>query len=68
MNTLFITSFQISLLWQPKSKLLFIIEKTKGSFFKQKCFSKNNLKQYSLIGTEDSIIVWRKISDRLFFC
>ena len=29
-------SFQILLLWQPKSKLLSIIEKTKGLLFKQK--------------------------------
>ena len=29
-------SFQISLLWQPESKLLSIIEKTKGLLFKQK--------------------------------
>ena len=29
-------SFQILLLWQPESKLLSIIEKTKGLFFKQK--------------------------------
>ena len=29
-------SFQISLLWQPKSKLLSVIEKTKGPLFKQK--------------------------------
>ena len=28
--------FQISLLWQPESKLLSIIEKTKGLLFKQK--------------------------------
>ena len=29
-------SFQILLLWQPESKLLSIIEKTKGLLFKQK--------------------------------
>ena len=29
-------SFQILLLWKPKSKLLSIIEKTKGLLFKQK--------------------------------
>ena len=29
-------SFQILLLWQPQSKLLFIIEKTKGLLFKQR--------------------------------
>ena len=29
------TSFQILLLWQPESKLLSIIEKTKGLLFKQ---------------------------------
>ena len=29
-------SFQISLLWQPESNLLSIIEKTKGLLFKQK--------------------------------
>ena len=30
------TSSQILLLWQPESKLLSIIEKTKGLLFKQK--------------------------------
>ena len=29
-------SFQILLLWQPQSKLLSFIEKTKGLLFKQK--------------------------------
>ena len=29
-------SFQILLLWQPESKLLSIIEKTKGLLFKRK--------------------------------
>ena len=29
-------SFQIRLLWQPESKVLSIIEKTKGLLFKQK--------------------------------
>ena len=29
-------SFQILLLWQPESKLLYIIEKTKGVLLKQK--------------------------------
>ena len=29
-------SFEILLLWQPESKLLSIIEKTKGLLFKQK--------------------------------
>ena len=29
-------SFQILLLWQPQSKLLSIIEKTKGLLFKQR--------------------------------
>ena len=29
-------SFQILLLWQPESKLLYIIGKTKGRLFKQK--------------------------------
>ena len=42
-------SFQILLVWQPESKLLSIIEKTKGLLFKQKWCSKSNLKQYSLI-------------------
>ena len=36
------TSFQNLLLWQPKSKLLSIIEKTKGLLFKQKKCSKSN--------------------------
>ena len=48
-------SFQILLLWQPESKLLSIIEKTKGLLFKQKRCSKSNLKQYSLIVTAGSI-------------
>ena len=45
-------SFQILLLWQPESKLLSIIEKTKGLLFKQKWCSKSNLKQYSLIALQ----------------
>ena len=49
-------SFEISLLWQPKSKRLSIIEKTKGLLFEQKCFSKNNLKQHSLIVNACGII------------
>ena len=48
-------SFQILLLWQPESKLLSIIEKTKGLFFKQKLCSISNLKQYSLIATAGGI-------------
>ena len=48
-------SSQISLLWQPKSKLLSIIEKTNDPLFKQKWCSKSNLKQYSLIATAGSI-------------
>ena len=48
-------SCQILLLWQPESKLLSIIEKTKGLLFKQKWCSKSNLKQYSLIATAGSI-------------
>ena len=48
-------SFQILLLWQPESKLLSIIEKTKGLLFKQKSCSNSNLKQYSLIATAGSI-------------
>ena len=48
-------SFQILLLWQPESKLLSIIEKTKGLLFKQKRCSKSNLKRYSLIATAGSI-------------
>ena len=48
-------SFQILLLWQPESKLLSIIEKTKGLLFKQKGCSISNLKQYSLIATAGSI-------------
>ena len=34
--------------------------KTKGLLFKQKWFFKNNLKQYSLIATADSIIFLKK--------
>ena len=45
-------SFQILLLWQPESKLLSIIDKTKGLLFKQKRCSKSNLKQYSLIALQ----------------
>ena len=48
-------SFQIPLLWQPKSKLLSIIEKTKRLLFKQKWRLKSNLNQYSLIATAGSI-------------
>ena len=48
-------SFQILLLWQPESKLLSVIEKTKGLLFKQKSCSNSNLKQYSLITTAGSI-------------
>ena len=44
-------SFQILLLWQPESKLLSIVEKTKHLLFKQKQCSKCNLEQYSLIAT-----------------
>ena len=59
-------SFQMWLLWQPKSKLLSVIEKTKGLLFKQKYFSKNNLKQYISIVTAGSICFWREIGDILF--
>ena len=48
-------SSQILLLWQPESKLLTIIEKTKGLLFKQKRCSKSNFKQYSLSATASSI-------------
>ena len=48
-------SFQILMLWQPESKLLSIIEKTKGLLFKQKRCSKSNLKQYNLIATAGSV-------------
>ena len=58
--------FQISLLWQPKSKLLSIIEKTKCLLFKQKWCSNSNLKQYSLIVTAGSVKFCRKIGDTLF--
>ena len=61
-------SFQILLLWQPESKLLSIIEKTKGLFFKQKCCSKSNLKQYSLIGAAGSIKFWRKMGEKHSSC
>ena len=44
-------SKEISLLWQPDSEQLSVIEKTKGLLCQQECFSKNNLKQYSLIIT-----------------
>ena len=57
--------FQILLLWQPKSKLLSIIEKTKSLLFKQKWWLKSNLKQYSLIATAGSIKFWRKMGDTL---
>ena len=58
--------FQISLLWQPKSKLLFVIEKTKGLLFKQEWCSKSSLKQYSLTVTAGSVKFWRNIGDKLF--
>ena len=48
-------SFQILLLWQPESKLLSIVEKTKSLLLKQKGCSISNLKQYSLIATAGSI-------------
>ena len=48
-------SFKILLLWQLESKLLSIIEKTKGLLFKQKRCLKSNLKRYSLIATVGSI-------------
>ena len=48
-------SFQILLLWQPESKLLSIIEKTKGLLFKQTRCLKSNLKQCSLIAAASSI-------------
>ena len=48
-----------------KLKLLSVIEKTKGLLFKQKCFPKSNLKQYSLIITAGNIIFLRKIDDTL---
>ena len=48
-------SSQILLLWQPESKLLSIIEKTKGLLFKQKHCLKSNLNEYSLIATAGSI-------------
>ena len=59
-------SFQILLLCQPESKLLSIIEKTKGLLFKQKWCLNSNLKQYSLIATAGSIKFWRKMGDTLF--
>ena len=59
-------SFQILLLWQPKSKLLSIIVKTEGLLFKQKWCLKSNLKQYSLIAAASSIKFWRKMGDTLF--
>ena len=59
-------SFQILLLWQPESKLLSIIEKTKGLLLKQKWCSKSNLKQYSLLATAGSIKFWRQMGDTLF--
>ena len=59
-------SFQILLLWQPESKLLSIIEKTKGLLFKQKWCLKSNLKQYSLIAAASSMKLWRKMGDTLF--
>ena len=60
-----VASFQILLLWQPESKLLSIIEKTKGLLFKQKWCLKSNLKQYSLIATSGSIKFWRQMGDTL---
>ena len=59
-------SFQILLLWQPESKLLSIIEKTKGLLFKQTWCLKSNLKQCSLIAAASSIKFWRKMGDTLF--
>ena len=48
-------SFEILLLWQLESKLLSVIEKTKGLLFKQRQCLKSNLKQYSLIATVGGI-------------
>ena len=59
-------SFQILLLWQPESKLLSIIEETKGLLFKRKWCLKSNLKRYILIATAGSIKFWRQIGDTLF--
>ena len=59
-------SFQILLLWQPESKLLSIIEKTKGLLFKQTWCLKSNLKKCSLIAAASSIKFWRKMGDTLF--
>ena len=59
-------SFQILLLWQPESKLLSIIEKTKDLLFKQKWCLKVNLKQYILIAAASSIKFSRKMGDTLF--
>ena len=55
--------FKILLLWQPESKLLSIIEKTKGLLFKQKWCLKSKLKQYSLIAAASGIKCWRKMGD-----
>ena len=49
-----------------KIKQLSVIEQTKGVLFKQKCNSKNNFKQYSLIIAAGNIIFWKKIGDTLF--
>ena len=58
-------SFQILLLWQPESKLLSIVKKTKHLLFRQKQCSKCNLEQYSLIATARRIKFWRKMGDTL---
>ena len=49
-----------------KIRMIVYYWKNKRSIFKQKCFSKNNLKQYSSIVNACSIIFWRKLSDTLF--
>ena len=46
-----------------KAKMIVYYWKTRGLSFKQKCFSINNLKLYSLIVTEDRIIFKSKIGD-----
>ena len=51
---------------ETKIKTIVCYWKDKSLLFKQKGFSKDNLKQYSLIITAGNINFWRKLGDTLF--
>ena len=67
--------FQISLLWQLKSKLLSVIEKTKALLFKQEWCSKSSLKQYSWLllqvvsSFEEKLVIYSSCCEKtIVFC